>query len=136
MKSLLPRFRRLTVPLRWLVAPVGASLKAIVSQMVFLRNCFVRHSPFDALWELGKVSLHRASALQTAHALSTFQWHCQLSMLFRFGLDAGLFTREGAALDKHMLVATVQAPWKVCRRNACALVRLQVNACQLRQSKT
>ena len=41
--------------------------------------------------------------LQAAHALSTLQWHCQLSILFRFGFYAGQFTREGAALGEHSL---------------------------------
>ena len=134
MKSLLSRFRRLALPLKWLVAPVAASLKMIISRMDFLGNCSVRQSPFDSLWGQGKVSLQRASAgctrfkhspmaLPTVHAIP-------LRILCRL-------TREGAALGEHsLLVATVQAPWKACRRNACASVRLQVNACQLRQGKT
>ena len=82
-KSLLSRFRRLALPLRWLVAPVGASLKMLISRMDFLGNCSVRHSPFDSLWEQGKVSLQRRAqsagctrfkhspmALPTVHVIS------------------------------------------------------------------
>ena len=69
MKSLLSRFRGLALPLRWVVAPVGASLKMIISRMDFLGNCSVRHSPFDSLWGQGKVSLQRASAGCRLHTL-------------------------------------------------------------------
>ena len=59
-------------------------------------------------------------------------------MLSRFGyyMQNGSLEKEQPWANIHLLDATVQAPWKACRRNACASVRLQVNACQLRQGKT
>ena len=63
-------------------------------------------------------------ALPTVHAIPLWM------------MQDGSLEWEQPWANIHLLVATVQAPWKVCRRNACASVRLQVNACQLRQGKT